>query len=160
MDVTLLFIGFPALVLTIKEMQVSLNLSKRLAFAGKFSGFCVRFDEQFHFRHKTWTIDPRKHKSLNYGECRYQDFIMNQSHNIQISKFPWKVGEVGMSPLYNHDSTIISLFYNIRLSCVLSFPSGEVPTGTYRLCIVNQLRDDGNGTSVISLGILIHMCIA
>ena len=40
-------------------------------------------------------------------------------------------------------------------SCVLSFPSGEVPTGTYRLCIVNQLRDDSNGTLVISLGILI-----
>ena len=59
--------GFPALVLTVKTMQVSVNLSKRLASAGKFSGFCIRFDEQFHFRHKTWTVDPKKHKFLNYG---------------------------------------------------------------------------------------------
>lgn len=59
--------GFPAVVLTIKEMSVTLNLSKKLASAGKFTGFLIRFDEQFHFRHKTWTIDPKKHKFLNYG---------------------------------------------------------------------------------------------
>lgn len=62
-----MFLGFPALVLTIKEMIVSLNLSKRLVSAGKFTGFLIRFDEQFHFRHKTWTTDPKKTKFLNYG---------------------------------------------------------------------------------------------
>ena len=61
-------VGFPALVFTIKDMQVTLNLSKKLGSVGKFSDFCVRFDERFHFRHKTWTVDPRKHKFLNYGE--------------------------------------------------------------------------------------------
>lgn len=52
-------------------MQVILNLSKKLGSAGRFSDFCIRFDERFHFRHKTWTVDPKKHKSLNYGNCVY-----------------------------------------------------------------------------------------
>ena len=66
-EIFFLSLGFPAMVLTVKEMQVSVNLSKKPASAGHFSGFCVRFDEQFYFRHKTWTIDPRKYKFLNYG---------------------------------------------------------------------------------------------
>ena len=49
-------------------MQVTLNLSKRLGSTGKFSDFCVRFDEHFHFRHKTWTVDPKRFKSLDYGK--------------------------------------------------------------------------------------------
>lgn len=84
-------------MLTIKEMFVSLNFSKKLVSAGRFTGFLVRFDEQFHFRHKTWTVDPKKHKFLNHGMCIY-------------------------------------ILYFLSLKMHL----GIVPTGTYKLCIVNK----------------------
>ncbi len=59
--------AFPATVLTIKEMHLLLNLSHKAASTGNFSGFCVRFAEQFSTRHKTWTMDAKRHKFSNCG---------------------------------------------------------------------------------------------
>lgn len=61
--------SFPALVLTIKEMLLVVNLSRRVASSGNFSGFCVRFANQFTLRQRTWTMDPLKNKIINCGEC-------------------------------------------------------------------------------------------
>lgn len=61
--------SFPALVLTIKEMLLVVNLSRKVASSGNFTGFCVRFANQFTLRQRTWTMDPKKNKMINSGEC-------------------------------------------------------------------------------------------
>lgn len=59
--------GFPALVVTIREMHFLLNLSRKVASTGRFQTFCIRFAEQFYLRQKTWTLDPKRHKFINYA---------------------------------------------------------------------------------------------
>ena len=60
--------AFPALVLTIREMSLVVNLSRKVASSGNFSGFCVRFANQFSLRQRTWTMDSKKNKITNCGE--------------------------------------------------------------------------------------------
>ena len=59
---------FPALVLTIKEMLLVVNLSRKIASSGNFSEFSVRFANQFSLRQRTWTMDSKKNKMINCGE--------------------------------------------------------------------------------------------
>ncbi len=59
--------SFPAIVVTIKEMQFLLNLSNKVASTGRFQTFCVRFTEQFSPRQRIWTLDPKKGKLTNFG---------------------------------------------------------------------------------------------
>ena len=55
------------MVVTIKDMHFLLNLSHKVASTGRFQTFCIRFSEQFSLRQKIWTLDPKKHKLLNFG---------------------------------------------------------------------------------------------
>ena len=48
-------------------MQLILNLSRKVASTGSFKNFCIRFAEQFYLRQKTWTLDPKRHKFINYA---------------------------------------------------------------------------------------------
>lgn len=59
--------GFPALVVTIRDMHFLVNLSRKVASTGRFQTFCIRFAEQFYLRQKTWTLDPKRHKFINYA---------------------------------------------------------------------------------------------
>ncbi|XP_019853101.1 PREDICTED: uncharacterized protein KIAA1109-like isoform X3 [Amphimedon queenslandica] len=109
--------GFPAVVLTIKEMFVSLNFSKKLVSAGRFTGFLVRFDEQFHFRHKTWTVDPKKHKFLNHGivpSGTYKLCIVNKNDLEENEKlftaFKWHMSGINVyasTDIGRHISTLV-----------------------------------------------------
>jgi hypothetical protein len=54
-------------VVTIKDMHFLLNLSHKVASTGRFQTFCIRFADQFSLRQKIWTLDPKKHKLLNFG---------------------------------------------------------------------------------------------
>ncbi|CAI8057299.1 Transmembrane protein KIAA1109 [Geodia barretti] len=59
--------SFPALVLTVKEMLLVADLSRRVASSGSLSGFCLRFANQFTLRQRTWTTDLKKNKMINCG---------------------------------------------------------------------------------------------
>ena len=66
--------AFPALVVTIRDMHFLLNLSRKVASTGKFQNFCIRFAEQFYLRQKTWTLDPKRHKFINYAIINHGTF--------------------------------------------------------------------------------------
>ena len=48
-------------------MHFLLNLSRKVASMGRFHNFCIRFADQFYLRQKTWTLDPKRHKFINYA---------------------------------------------------------------------------------------------
>ena len=48
-------------------MHFLLNLSRKVASMGRFQTFCIRFADQFYLRQKTWTLDPKRHKFINYA---------------------------------------------------------------------------------------------
>lgn len=58
--------GFPALVLGIKEMRISVNLSHRVVSKGHFTSFGLRFTESFNIRQRAWATLTKK-KMMNHG---------------------------------------------------------------------------------------------
>ncbi len=74
------------MVITIKEMQFQLNLSRKIASTGNFGAFSIRFADQFYLRHKTWTLDPRKHKFANCGTIHHGTFRLCVANKKRISE--------------------------------------------------------------------------
>lgn len=65
-DVMYMHTGFPALVLGIKEMRISLNLSHHVVSKGHFTSFGLRFNESFNPRQRVWATLTKK-KVINQG---------------------------------------------------------------------------------------------
>ena len=74
----------PAVVLTIQDMRISINVRKKIAVVGQFAGFCVRFSEWFPLRQKYWSVDKRKKGLGNFatvpkGSCNVCVAIKSKS---------------------------------------------------------------------------------
>ena len=59
--------AMPALVVTIQEMRISINVLKKIAIVGRFAGFCARFSDWFTVRQKQWSADHKKKGIENSG---------------------------------------------------------------------------------------------
>lgn len=60
--------AIPALVVTIQEMRISINVLKKIAVVGRFAGFCARFSDGFTVRQKQWSADHRRKGLENSGK--------------------------------------------------------------------------------------------
>lgn len=69
-------------MLTIRDMSLLVNLSRKVASSGNFAGFCIRFSNQFSLRHKTWTMDSRKNKITNCGRLLATHLLAQQLQEL------------------------------------------------------------------------------
>ena len=133
--------SFPALVVTIKEMHFLLNLSRKVASMGRFQTFCIRFAEQFYLRQKTWTLDPKRHKFINYAIINQGTFRLCIANKKRYSETEpeREVGEKllwafqwNMSGIDVNASTDIGRHMSTLVRTVTTIGSDMDNTGTLR----------------------------
>lgn len=66
----LYYAAMPALVVTIQEMRISINVLKKIAIVGRFAGFCARFSDWFTVRQKQWSADHKRKGIENSGTAK------------------------------------------------------------------------------------------
>ena len=80
-------------------MHFLLNLSRKVASTGSFQNFCIRFADQFYLRQKTWTLDPKRHKFINYAIINHGTFRLCIANKKRYSEVE-PVREVGEKLLW------------------------------------------------------------
>jgi hypothetical protein len=137
--------SFPALVLTVKEMLLVVNLSRRVASSGSLSGFCLRFANQFTLRQRTWTTDLKKNKMINCGIVSQGTFRLCVATKKQRSEtddsvvfgeklvwaFQWDMSGIDVnanSDIGHHLSTLVRTATTIGTSL-----EGQQPTHLARI---------------------------
>ena len=108
---------------------------------GRFQTFCIRFAEQFYLRQKTWTLDPKRHKFINYAIINQGTFRLCISNKKRYSETePEKeVGEKllwafqwNMSGIDLNASTDIGRHMSTLVRTVTTIGSNMDNTGTLR----------------------------
>lgn len=89
--------AIPALVVTIQEMRISINVLKKIAIVGRFAGFCARFSDGFTVRQKHWSTDHKRKGLENSGEA--SSFFCHKLHPSIMHQLP-----VIFSCFYSHCS--------------------------------------------------------
>ena len=108
---------------------------------GRFQTFCIRFAEQFYLRQKTWTLDPKRHKFINYAIINQGTFrlcIANKKRYSEIEperevgeKLLWAF-QWNMSGIDVNASTDIGRHMSTLVRTVTTIGSDMDNTGTLR----------------------------
>ena len=108
---------------------------------GRFQTFCIRFADQFYLRQKTWTLDPKRHKFINYAIINQGTFRLCIANKKRYSEVEPKkeVGEKllwafqwNMSGIDVNASTDIGRHMSTLVRTVTTIGSDMDNTGTLR----------------------------